>query len=421
MKRVALSVSVVIVFTFVLSAMMYDAYAVPTFARKHNMPCSACHAAFPKLNDFGKQFRDNGYRMPGDEGTYIFKEAVPISAAVNVAWESESEEVGGTKDSRNSIDLEEARLFAGGTLAPEVSYYADLKLFEKEPSDAVELQEAVSGEHLQAFVIFDDIFPDLIPKGYANVAIGVRELDLPVSPMRRLTESQYLIFNTMPMAMNATADEFMNGLMFMTPQTGIEIKGNLPQGLHYGVSLINGRGSLTDNNDRKDIYGNIRYTRNGHTIGILGYNGKTVLDKVDDLAVVGTGPNADITRYALSADLNLQKLNLFGMYMLMKDSYDEELMYSAMDGAKERKFAGWFVEADYLLKPGLVAVIRWDSVSDDDNKKDQTQATANLNYLFAENVKCHLEYSQLETDEGFNTSLEATTQKKYLARVSYAF
>ena len=95
-------------------------------------------------------------------------------------------------------------------------------------------------------------------------------------------------------------------------------------------------------------------------------------------------------------------------------------MYSAMDGAKERKFAGWFVEADYLLKPGLVAVIRWDSVSDDDNKEDQTQATANLNYLFAENVKCHLEYSQLETDEGFNLE-EATTQKKYLARVSYAF
>ncbi len=97
MKKVTLSVSVVFVFTFVLSALMYDAYAVPTFARKLNMPCSACHTAFPKLNEFGKQFRENGYRMPGDDGTYIFKESVPISAAINVALESESEEDGGTK------------------------------------------------------------------------------------------------------------------------------------------------------------------------------------------------------------------------------------------------------------------------------------------------------------------------------------
>lgn len=420
MRKIALAVTVVVVWTFVVFGMRDDASAVPTFARKHNMPCSVCHAAFPKLNDFGKLFRENGYRMPGDKGTYIFNEGVPLSAGINVAWEGESEEIGGTKDSRNSIDFEEARLFAGGTLAPMISYYTDLKLFEKAPSEAVELQEAVSGEHLQAFFILDDLLSNFIPQGAVNVAVGIRELDLPVSPMRRLTESQYLIYNTMPASMGTGAEMFMNGLMFMTPQTGIEVKGNFPQGLHYGISLLNGRGSLTDNNDRKDIYGNIRYTRNGHTIGILGYSGKNVLDEVADFAVVGTGPNADITRYALSADLNLQRLNLFGMYMLMKDSYDEELMFSAMEGSKERKFSGWFVETDYLLRPAVMVALRWDSVSDKDNNKEQTQATANLSYLFDENMKFLFEYSQLETDKDFNL-LEEATQKKYLARVRYAF
>ena len=168
----------------------------------------------------------------------------------------------------------------------------------------------VSGEHLQAFFIPDDLLSNFIPQGAVNIAVGIRELDLPVSPMRRLTESQYLLYNTMPASMGTGAEMFMNGLMFMTPQTGIEVKGNFPQGLHYGISLLNGRGSLTDNNDRKDIYGNIRYTRNGHTIGILGYTGKNVLADVTDPNNVGTGPNADITRYALSADLNLQRLNL---------------------------------------------------------------------------------------------------------------
>ncbi|MCC6545371.1 MAG: porin [Nitrospirae bacterium] len=398
-----------------------DASAIPTFARKHNMPCSSCHAAFPKLNDFGRHFRENGYRMPGDKGTYIYQEAVPISAAVNIGWESENAEEGATKDSRNSIDFEEARLFAGGTLVPKVSYYTDLKLFEKTPSEAAELQEAVSGEHLQAFVILDDLLPDRIPEGYVNVAIGVREIDLPVSPMRRLTESQYLIFNTMPMAMGMSSEEFMNGLMFMTPQTGIEIKGNLPQGFHYGVSLLNGRGSMADNNDRKDIYGNIRYTRNGNTIGVLGYNGKNVLADVTDPANIAAGPDADITRYAVSIDANIHdSFNVLGMYMWMKDSYDEALMFNAMDSSKDREFTGYFIEADYPVMPQLTAALRWDNVTDKDNSKDQTQATVNLSYFFAENTKFLFEYSKLETDADFNLSEEAT-QEKFLARVSYAF
>ena len=37
--------------------------AFPGFSRKYNVPCSLCHEAFPKLNDFGQIFRDNGYQM----------------------------------------------------------------------------------------------------------------------------------------------------------------------------------------------------------------------------------------------------------------------------------------------------------------------------------------------------------------------
>ncbi|MBI5096775.1 MAG: hypothetical protein HZB32_03890, partial [Nitrospirae bacterium] len=66
------------------------------------------------------------------------------------------------------------------------------------------------------------------------------------------------------------------------------------------------------------------------------------------------------------------------------------------------------------------AALRWDSLSDEDNSNNQTHATANVSYFLAENMKLLFEYAQLETDADFNFSVE-TTQKKYLARASYAF
>ena len=38
--------------------------AMPVFARKYNMSCIACHAAYPRLNQFGEYFRDNNMKLP---------------------------------------------------------------------------------------------------------------------------------------------------------------------------------------------------------------------------------------------------------------------------------------------------------------------------------------------------------------------
>lgn len=40
------------------------ASAMPDFARKYSLSCIACHAAFPRLNQFGEQFRKNNMRLP---------------------------------------------------------------------------------------------------------------------------------------------------------------------------------------------------------------------------------------------------------------------------------------------------------------------------------------------------------------------
>lgn len=39
------------------------AQAMPGFARQYEMTCAACHSAYPRLNAFGEQFRDNNFRL----------------------------------------------------------------------------------------------------------------------------------------------------------------------------------------------------------------------------------------------------------------------------------------------------------------------------------------------------------------------
>lgn len=41
--------------------------AIPAFARKYTLNCTACHTAPPQLNTFGERFLENGYQLPGME------------------------------------------------------------------------------------------------------------------------------------------------------------------------------------------------------------------------------------------------------------------------------------------------------------------------------------------------------------------
>src|SRR5260221_7717148 len=59
------------------------ASAVPAFARKYGVRCTVCHEAWPVLNDFGRAFKDNGYRMNlgKDEPTATEPAYWPVFAA----------------------------------------------------------------------------------------------------------------------------------------------------------------------------------------------------------------------------------------------------------------------------------------------------------------------------------------------------
>ncbi len=57
-----------------------NSYAIPAFSRQYGTSCSTCHLDFPKLNDFGKAFKDAGFKFPKDDETFIKVPPVMLGA-----------------------------------------------------------------------------------------------------------------------------------------------------------------------------------------------------------------------------------------------------------------------------------------------------------------------------------------------------
>src|SRR5436853_7667334 len=57
-----------------------SSYAIPAFSRQYGTSCSTCHVDFPKLNDFGKAFKDAGFKFPKDDESFLKVPPVMLGA-----------------------------------------------------------------------------------------------------------------------------------------------------------------------------------------------------------------------------------------------------------------------------------------------------------------------------------------------------
>src|SRR6201993_1372622 len=56
------------------------ASAIPAFSRKYGTSCTTCHLDFPKLNDFGKAFKDAGFKFPKDDESFLKEPPILLGA-----------------------------------------------------------------------------------------------------------------------------------------------------------------------------------------------------------------------------------------------------------------------------------------------------------------------------------------------------
>lgn len=174
-----------------------SAHALPAFARKYGLRCSACHESWPMLNYFGQKFKDNGYQLMNDRDAPIWQNASywPITLRMTPFWSRESVNkvavdsapAGEQKITTTGFNLGGLDILTMGTLEKNFS-------FQLVPSS-----EETGEFHFEAVnVRFDNLFHS----PWLNVKVGKFELDSFISEKRTLTLSgsggDYQLFHFIP-------------------------------------------------------------------------------------------------------------------------------------------------------------------------------------------------------------------------------
>ena len=357
--------------------------AIPAFARKYGLPCSACHTAWPELNYFGLAFRDRGYQLGNDRDSPIWQDPTywPVTARItpNWHWENTSHqltdevtEAPGTTVTQSGFDLSGMDLWLTGTLFKNISF-----------SILPTTDNTATWHFENAFVRFDN----LLGSEWLNVKVGHFELDNLISEKRFLFLSAngglYQNYHFVP-----AGDS--NNFGIGDNQSGIEIQGHSANSYtRYTVAFLSsnegGVGFTSsvvaptnaDNYTGRSYDWFFSFTK-GFQTGSLGlqriepffYYGQrpTIFNQMlggTPLAGTGTG-NKPFYRVGVQSDFFLGKFELLPFFQHSEDNaYLANSLASGTPlspGMQNAVWNGGFIESHYYWSPQLVFVGRYELV-----------------------------------------------------------
>jgi hypothetical protein len=355
--------------------------AIPAFARKYGLPCSACHTAWPKLNNFGILFRDNGYQLMNDRDSPIYQNPsyFPITLRITPNWHLEhttNQLVDATPGDASTtapgnvtvhgFDLSGVDLWTAGTLFRNIS-------FSLLPSS----DETAAFHFENAFVRFDN----LKGSSWFNFKFGKFELNNLISEKRFLFLSanggSYLNYHFEP-----PGDTNAFGLG--DNQLGVELFGHSKNSYtRYSVAVlssVDGNVDLSTNTGTPAgrTYDTYLTFDQGFQVGNLG------VQRIGAYAYIGERPTAYQTsggaplygtdnepfyRVGFTGDLYFGKLNIMPFYMHGHDNVflgtglpSSGGVASLPSGAKAPSWNGGFVEFGYYVSPQFVVIGRWETI-----------------------------------------------------------
>ena len=220
-----------LVLVFLVLSGSQNANALPAFARKYGLRCSACHESWPMLNYFGQKFKDNGYQLMNDRDAPIWQNPgywpvtfriIPIWHRVSTGKVAVDEGSGVTRITTSGFDLSGLDFHTGGTLEKNFSFYVL-------PSSNNSAQF-----HFETVMARLD---NLFGSSWLNVKLGKFELDNLLSEKRILTLTGnggiYQLYHFIPVG-----DANVFGQMGDN-QLGVEVMGHsLNDRTRYSASLL---------------------------------------------------------------------------------------------------------------------------------------------------------------------------------------
>ncbi|MFZ1132044.1 MAG: hypothetical protein WBV31_03990 [Terriglobales bacterium] len=208
------------------------ASALPAFARKYGLRCSACHESWPMLNFFGQKFKDNGYQLMNDRDAPIWQNPGywPVTFRITPIWHRVSTNKvatdqslsGEQKITSSGFDLSGLDFHTGGTLEKNFSFYV---LPSSDPTASFHFETVMAR------------LDNIGSSPWLNVKFGKFELDNLLSEKRILTLTGnggiYQLYHFIP-----ANDGNIFGQMGDN-QLGVEVMGHSANDrTRYSVSLL---------------------------------------------------------------------------------------------------------------------------------------------------------------------------------------
>jgi len=369
----------------------YRALAIPAYARKNGLRCSACHEAWPKLSAFGQNFKDNGYQIGNerDSPVYLNPSYWPISLRISPNWHSELNTATTTDQAASGVqpvstqgfDLTGMDLLAEGLLSKNISFIL------------LPSSDEYGNFHFEsAWIRFDN----LLETPWLNLKMGKFELDSVVSEKRILTLSQnggfYQVYHYLPPVdpgayretstaageTGASTTSFGLG----DNQLGVEIMGHSPDDYtRYSVSILTSSDGSVNLPTNKSYDTFITGSRgfNVGTIGAQRFGAFTYIGQAPTRYLTQTPPagvptvipgsgygNKSFTRTGAYALLSYHALDLVPMYTHATESAFVALGIPSNEslpgGVHSPAWNGRMLELDYTPTLQFVAILRYEDI-----------------------------------------------------------
>jgi len=299
--------AVVLFILAILVVFSGTSYGIPAFSRQYGTSCSTCHVDFPKLNDFGKAFKDAGFKFPKDDETFlkippvmlgapaqkdvwphsIYPGSLPGLPPIGLRFNTFFQVTGKNRNAFTQSSLSQPgtfiprtdfqpglfSIFTAGNFGSDIAFWvdADLNVGGSNANGGL-------GDGYLKFVNIGRLFK--LPTDSLSLRVGQFELDLPFSQARTHNLSGWDIYDEANIGAQNSAfpqQNVNNAFAMSSAMQGVELSGGHQyRGYHYSLAVVNQNtggtpsgganvppvvGYVSDSNF-KDLYGRFSYRFN---------------------------------------------------------------------------------------------------------------------------------------------------------------